>query len=417
MFEGPLNLADGPTAEEAAPGARWAELALLSVAVLLSMSTWFSAAAVLPQLKSAWHLSGGTESLLTISVQVGFVLGAAASASLNLADVLGPRRLFCLGSIAAGVANLLVAVSGGPDAAIALRCLTGISLALVYPSGLKAMSTWFGRGRGTALGIMVGALTVGSALPYLVSAAVSVDWQWVTLVTSALTVGGGLIAEVAVRDGPMRFPDASFDPRHAPLALANRGVRLASLGYFGHNWELYGMWAWFSVFFSWVLGLHREGSSRLAALATFAVIGVGGIGCLVGGLMSDRLGRTLTTIVCLSASALCSVVIGSAAYVSVLLTFLIALIWGFWIVADSAQFSTMVTETADQRYVGTALTLQLAIGFALTTLTIYLIPVLSGVVSWRWAFAFLAPGPLLSVLAMMRLRRAPEAALIAGGRR
>jgi MFS family permease len=400
------------------PPARWVELSLLSVAILLSMTTWFSAAAVLPQLKSEWHLASGLGSFLTISVQLGFVFGAIVSAGLNLSDIVGPRRIFFLGSVAAAIANLVIAFSGGPAVAIAFRFLTGFSLAMVYPPGLKAISTWFKRERGTALGVMVGALTLGSALPYFLNAIALVHWQLVIFGTSVLTVIGGLIAEFVATDGPLRFPRATFDPRQAPLAFANRGVRLASLGYFGHMWELYAMWAWFFLFFTQALGFNGGvASGRAAALGTFAVIGVGAVGCLVGGVMGDRWGRTITTIVCMSCSGCCCVLIGLAAYVSVPLTLLIGLVWGFWIVADSAQFSTMVTETADQRYVGTAVTLQLAIGFTLTVLTIYLIPVISSSLSWRWAFAFLAPGPLVGVIAMMRLRRAPESALIAGGRR
>jgi MFS family permease len=193
--------------------------------------------------------------------------------------------------------------------------------------------------------------------------------------------------------------------------LRNRGVRLASLGYFGHMWELYAMWAWFLVFFR-----EATGHPRGAAYATFAAIGIGGLGCWVGGVLGDRWGRTRTTAASMLVSGACSLGIGLLFNASTWLLVAVGLVWGFAIVADSAQFSTMVTELADQAYVGTALALQLAVGFTLTVATIWLIPVLQDHVGWRWAFAFLAPGPALGIVAMLRLRASPEAARIAGGR-
>jgi MFS family permease len=259
------------------------------------------------------------------------------------------------------------------------------------------MATWFRRGRGTALGILVGALTVGSAMPYLVNGLGDVDWQLVIAATSALTAVGGTITLLWVPEGPYPFPRATFDPRQAGRALANRGVRLSSLGYFGHMWELYAMWAWFLVF-------ARESlfaSPTVATLVTFCVIGIGGVGCVVGGIAGDRFGRAATTAVLMACSGLCALVIG---FLPTALAVAIALVWGFTVVADSAQFSTLVTEHADPAYVGTALALQLAVGFTLTTATIWLVPVVVAEVGWTWAFSFLAVGPALGVVAMLRLR-------------
>jgi predicted MFS family arabinose efflux permease len=237
------------------------------------------------------------------------------------------------------------------------------------------------------------------------------DWQVVIYATSALTLAGGVLAWLGVPDGPFAFPPAVFSPRQAGRVLRNRGVRLASLGYFGHMWELYAMWAWFLVFFR-----EATGHPRGAAYATFAAIGIGGIGCWVGGVLGDRWGRTRTTAASMLVSGACSLGIGLLFNASTWLLVAVGLVWGFAIVADSAQFSTMVTELADQAYVGTALALQLAVGFTLTVATIWLIPVLQDHVGWRWAFAFLAPGPALGIVAMLRLRASPEAARIAGGR-
>ncbi|MGH8931607.1 MAG: MFS transporter [Egibacteraceae bacterium] len=418
--DGPAaSVADGVTASDAEtdPRGRWSALAVLSVATLLAMTTWFSASAVLPQLRAEWQLTSNQASLLTIAVQLGFVAGALLSAVFNLADILPPRRLMLLGALGAAAANGLLVVVDRPVPGLVLRFVTGAFLAGVYPPSLKAMATWFQRGRGTALGVMVGALTVGSALPHLVNGFGGLRWQTVILITSLLTLAGGLIAEVVGRDGPFPFASARFDPRRAGVVFTDRGVRLASVGYFGHMWELYAMWTWFATFFADVLIAHgRSEPQQSAALATFSVIGIGAAGCVVGGILSDRWGRTRAAGLAMVASGSCAVIIGFLWAAPPAVVLVIGLIWGFWVVADSAQFSTIVTEVADQASVGTAVTLQLAIGFTLTVVTIWLVPVLRDNFTWQWSFAFLAPGPLLGTLAMMRLLRSPEAAQIAGGR-
>ena len=383
----------------------------------MAMTTWFSATASLPQLVELWDLSGSAAAWLTIAVQIGFVAGAVTSAALTLSDILPPRRMILLGSIGAAAANALLYFAEGPRLALPLRLATGFFLAGVYPPALKSMATWFRVGRGTGLGILVGALTLGSATPHLINGLGGVDWRMVVLTTSALTVLGGVIAEVAGSEGPWPFPRARFDPRQARLAFAGRGVRLASLGYFGHMWELYAMWAWFVAFYAAVLAAHGDPlPERGAAFATFGVIAAGGVGCWAGGVLGDRWGRTRTTILSMAISGVCALTIGALIDTRPAVVLAVGLVWGFWVVADSAQFSTIVTEVADQRYVGTAVTLQLAIGFLLTVATIWLIPALVERVGWRWAFAALAPGPALGTLAMLRLKKSPEAARIAGGR-
>jgi MFS family permease len=392
-------------------------LGVLSVAMLLGMTTWFSASAVIPQLRAEWALTPTSAAWLTIAVQLGFVTGALVSAIFNISDVYSPRRVLAVSALGAAAVNAMVMAADGAVVGIPLRFLTGFFLAGVYPPGLKVLATWYRSvERGTALGILVGALTVGSAMPHLVNGLGGLPWQLVVGATSLLTLLGGALALLAVGDGPYPFPRAVFDPSQVRKVFANRGTRLASLGYFGHMWELYAMWAWFLLFFADSLAASGRPDPDVAALATFAVIGSGALGCWLGGILGDRWGRSRTTALAMAISGTCALTIGLLFGRSPWMVLAVGLVWGITVVADSAQFSTAVTEVADQSYVGTALTLQLAVGFTLTVATIWLVPIVRDASSWGWAFAMLAAGPALGIVAMLRLRRAPEAAKIAGGR-
>ncbi|MDQ4124515.1 MAG: MFS transporter [Actinomycetota bacterium] len=385
---------------------RLSTLIVLAVALVLGMSTWFSASAVVPQLRAEWGLGDAAAAWLTIAVQLGFVFGAVVSSLLNLSDVLPVRAIMIVSSLGAAAVNLFLLEAGGPGVAIPLRFLTGAFLAGLYPPALKLMATWFTKGRGTALGVMVGALTLGSALPHLVNALGGLNWEVVVIVTSAATGVGALIVWALVREGPFPFPAATFDVRQARRVFADRRIRLTSVGYFAHMWELYAMWAWFVVFFRSSLAEGGTVDGAGAAAATFSVIAIGGIGCYAGGVLADRWGRARLNFWSLAVSGTCAAVIGLTYGGPPWLVLAVALVWGFAIVADSAQYSTLVTEHADQRYVGTALTLQLAAGFLLTVVTIWLIPWFEDVTSWRTAFLLLVPGPLVGIVAMRRLMSA-----------
>jgi nitrate/nitrite transporter NarK len=281
---------------------------------------------------------------------------------------------------------------------------------------MKIMATWFRRGRGLALGVLVGALTLGKASPYLINALGSHDWRRNVLFVSALAVTGGLIVLLLVRDGPYALPAARFDFQQVTRVFRNRGVRLANFGYFGHMWELYAMWAWTPVMIRASLAAHGS-PQALAEAASFMVIGAGALGCIVGGLVADRAGRTLVTSWAMIVSGTCCLIVGLFFQSSPALLLTVAVIWGASVVADSAQFSTCVTELCDPQYTGTALTIQTCLGFLLTMVSIQLIPKLVDVVGWRYAFIALAPGPIFGVLSMLRLRGLPEAVKIAQGRR
>lgn len=381
------------------------------------MSLWFSGSAVVPALTKEWHLTESATTWLTLSVQLGFVAGTLLSALLNLPDIISPRHLFTLTALAGAIVNGAFGwFAHDAAAAVPLRFLTGMFLAGVYPPAMKILAAWFRHGRGLALGTLIGALTLGKATPYLINAIGSEDWRTNVLFVSLLAAAGGLLVLLFVSDGPFALPAARFDWKQVGKVFANRGVRLASFGYFGHMWELYAMWTWIPFMIRASLAA-RHSSAPLAEVGSFLVIGCGAIGCVVAGVIADRIGRTVVTSAAMAISGSCCLLIGLLFGAHPIALLIVAAIWGATVVADSAQFSACVTELGDPQYLGTALTIQTCLGFLLTTISIELIPHVERAVGWRYAFAILAPGPVLGVISMLRLRSLPEAEKIAHGRR
>jgi len=379
-------------------------LTYIAIAQFFGMTLWFSATAAAPAIAAEFQLTRATTAWLTMAVQAGFVAGTLLSSGLNLADVVNARRLFTAGCLAGAAANAIIPTAPTPLTIIVLRGITGMALACVYPPGLKIAAGWFKDRRGTALGIVVGALTIGSAFPHLLAwGAHGVPWRALMWTASALAVMGGAIVATMVEDGPYVSASAPFDPRAVVDVARNAGVRLSTLGYLGHMWELYAMWTWIPAFAtaSFAARYSAEGSS--GSLVAFAAIASGAVGCVAAGLGGDTFGKARIARLALITSAACAATswLFFGAPTPVLLLFVI--VWGFSVVADSAQFSALVSEYSPRTHVGTALTLQTSMGFLLTIASIRLLPWVASVVGWRWTFLVLVPGPVLGAAAMSAL--------------
>ncbi len=382
-------------------------LVVLAAAEFLGMTAWFSATAATPALIAEFDLDSSGAAWLTMAVQAGFVAGTLVSALANLPDILNPRRLFAVGCVIAAVANGLVTQAPSGTAAIVLRLVTGAALACVYPPGLKIAAGWFLHRRGLALGAIVGALTAGKAFPHLLQALLGdAGWRTPILTASALTIVAGVLVIAIVRDGPHVAATSRFDPRAVTRLFTTAGARQATLGYLGHMWELYGMWTWVAAFATASLTAARVADpARGGSVVAFVAIVSGTIGCVLAGWLGDRTGKARVAAAAMLISAMCCAVTPLVYGASEAVLIALVSIWGFSVVADSAQFSALVAQYSERDHVGTALTVQTCLGFLLTIVTIRLVPVLAESVGWRWAFLLLTPGPVAGIVALRPLLR------------
>ncbi len=380
---------------------------LLLFAEVAAMSLWFVSAAILPDMVREVGMSPLRQAALSSGVQAGFVIGAVLSALFGLADRFDPRRLFAFSAVSAGLINLSLAiVVPGSALAIAARVMTGLLLAGVYPVGMKIAVGWGDRDRGFLVGALVGALTLGSALPHLMALGGGTDWRQTVMIASVSAILAGLLC-LRVGLGPFHAAAAAFNPRVISTAWKDHRIRLAYMGYLGHMWELYAMWAWVGAATAASYGatLGAAQAQWLARLTAFVAIGAGGASCALAGRVADRIGKADVTIIAMMVSGLSALATALTFGGPAWITFLVVVIWGISVIPDSAQFSAIVADLSPPEQAGSLMTLQTALGFALTFVTVQVTPYLADIVGWPPVLAGLALGPLAGIAAMARLRR------------
>jgi MFS family permease len=410
-------LASEPRLESGSNKAR--SLAVLAVCEVLGMSLWFSASAVLPTLKAQYAISGTQAAALSSSVALGFVAGTLLSAVLGLADRVEPRRFFTTSAIVGALATgATVLIDPTSFLFVILRFVVGASIAGIYPVGIRMAATWAAGDLGLLVGLLVAASTLGNGSAFLLAAFGDVDWRHAQIGAAALAVLGALLIHL-FEPGPSHRQATVFRARYVLDAWRQRPLRLANFGYYGHMWELYAMWAWVAAFAeaSFRLSTPAIDAPFWAKLAAFATIGFGAIGCLAGGILADRWGRTGLTIGAMLLSGSCAILAGFLFGSPPWLIVAFCIVWGITAIADSAQFSASVVELSDPERVGTMVTVQTCVGFLLTMVSIHLVPPIDAALGWRWTFVFLAAGPFLGAAAMYALRRDAASVQLAGGRR
>ena len=379
----------------------------LVIAEIAAMALWFVSSAVLGDMQAESPMSETIAALLTSSVTAGFVIGALSLSILGLADRYDPRLVFATAAVAAALANAgLLLVPIGHDGAIAMRFITGVCLAGVYPVGMKIMVGWGLHDRGLLVGLLVGGLTLGSAFPHLLAWIGGAQWRLTTGIASMLALLAALMM-LKVSLGPWHARASRFDPGAIRLAWVDQRLRRAFMGYLGHMWELYALWAWVGVAAaaSYSTRMASDDANSLAKLTAFIAIGSGALMCPLAGIYADRIGKARITIIAMAISGSAAIATAVAFGGPVPLVFVLFVIWGLAVIPDSAQFSALVADIAPAESAGSLMTLQTALGFLLTLITVQLTPLLASRVGWPVVLAALALGPVFGIFAMRPLQK------------
>ncbi|MFG3551837.1 MFS transporter [Streptomyces sp. NPDC047725] len=386
------------------PGTVALHVTLGALVQVLALSTWYATSAVAPQLARHWNLDSGEVSWLTSCVLLGFAAGALVLGLMHVADRVRPGILLPLGALVAAACTALPAVLPlGFAHTLALRFLTGVALAAVYPPGMKAVASWTLARRGSAVALVVASLTLGSALPHALRTLPLPGWRSVLLLSAAAAALATAFA-TTTRTGPYASEPHPLRIGAAWQLFLNRRQQLVTLAYLGHMWEVYGLWTW-SV--ALLAALPGSGGPVLdvPGWGPFLLIGIAGaVGCFATGSAADRWGRVRVTAVVVSISACCCLLAPALPLLPDTVTAVVLIIWGASVIGDSPMYSALLADSSDPTAVGTALTVQMALGYSLATAPVFLLPHLATHVGWPWALFSLAPGPLVSALSLRKLQ-------------
>ena len=389
---------------ENAPGARPSYiLPVIVLSQFAGTSLWFATNAILPDLLRTWQLPSDVVSYSTSAVQLGFIIGTLGFAYFTISDHYSPRIIFFLCTLLGGMFNLFVYLFAHDLAGLLLfRFLTGICLAGIYPIGMKIASGWYREGLGSALGFLVGALVIGTSLPYLLRGIVAeVHWQSVIIAVSCISFAGGLLMLLLVPDGPYLVKGTPFTTKAFAIIFHSKVLRSAAFGYFGHMWELYTFYAFIPFMLASYAAMH-SGAMNIS-FWSFAIIAAGGIGCAGGGIISKRAGSARVAWVQLCCSGLLCVCSPLLFRLPAGVFLGVFIVWGIVVVGDSPQFSALIANYAPRELVGSALTIGNSIGFAITIVSIQAISSLSHVIAPEYIFTFLTIGPAAGLYWFRRL--------------